>query len=56
MKNNEGNITDMLVQYSIRLNSIDVKKLKEIAEKKGIPYQTLIRMILRDYLNKHEGE
>ena len=54
MKEKLSNIGEMLKQYSIRLNEHDTKRLQEIAEKKGIPYQVLIRMILREYLNKQD--
>jgi predicted DNA binding CopG/RHH family protein len=55
MKKKFDSFSEMLKQYSIRLNEIDVKKLQAIAEHKGIPYQTLLRMILKEYLNKLEG-
>ncbi|HUT43101.1 MAG TPA: CopG family antitoxin [Desulfobacterales bacterium] len=54
MKNNLF-LSDMLKQYSIRLPEGDIKKIREIANKKGIPYQVMIRMILRGYLNDLEA-
>ena len=54
MKNNLF-LSDMLKQYSIRLPEGDIKKIREIANKRGIPYQVMIRMILRGYLNDLEA-
>ena len=36
---------------SIRLSSYDLAKLKETAEREGIPYQTLINSVLHKYVS-----
>jgi len=35
---------------SLRISNFDLEKLKERAEKEGIPYQTLINSILHKYV------
>ncbi len=35
---------------SLRISNFDLEKLKEKAEKEGIPYQTLINSILHKYV------
>ena len=36
---------------SLRINNYDLEKIKEKAEKEGIPYQTLITNILHKYIS-----
>jgi predicted DNA binding CopG/RHH family protein len=36
----------------IRLESKDLDRIKKLADKKGLKYQQLIRVILREYLNQ----
>lgn len=40
---------------NLRLDSHQLEKFKEIAEKKDIPYQKLIRKILDDYIDEHKA-
>ena len=42
-------------QISLRMSSEDLSKLKTIASKKGIRYQTLIKSIIHQYINNHEN-
>ena len=37
---------------SLRMSSYDLEKIKERAKEEGIPYQTLINMILHKYVTK----
>jgi len=41
---------EAMKRYSIFLDEKDVKKLREIAEEKGLSWSTLARMILKEYL------
>lgn len=45
---------EYLKRYTIRLYPSIIKKIKEIADQKGIPYQTLIRMWLIEKIKKHK--
>jgi len=36
---------------SLRINNYDLEKIKEKAEKEGVPYQTLITNILHKYIS-----
>ena len=40
-------------QITIRLDENTIDYFKELAEDKGIPYQSLINMYLRDCADKH---
>ena len=37
---------------SLRMNNYDLEKIKERAKEEGIPYQTLISMVLHKYVAK----
>lgn len=37
---------------SLRMNNYDLEKIKEKAKEEGIPYQTLISMVLHKYVTK----
>jgi predicted DNA binding CopG/RHH family protein len=41
-------------QISLRISSEDLSRLKTIASKKGIRYQTLIKSIVHQYINNNE--
>ncbi len=40
-------------RINIRISSFDLQHLKRIAAKEGLPYQTLIAMVLHKYADKH---
>lgn len=40
-------------KINIRLSSYDVERLKRIAAKEGLPYQTLVSSILHKYAASH---
>lgn len=40
-------------KINIRLSSYDIERLKRIAAKEGLPYQTLISSILHKYATSH---
>jgi predicted DNA binding CopG/RHH family protein len=40
-------------QITIRIDEETISYFKEMAEKKGIPYQSLINLYLRDCANEH---
>jgi len=40
------------ISISLRINSYDLEKIKEKAEKNGLPYQTLITNVLHKYINE----
>ena len=42
-------------QISLRISSEDLSKLKTIASRKGIRYQTLIKSIIHQYINNPEN-
>lgn len=42
------------IQIALRLPSPDLAKAKEIAERKGIGYQTLLKMIVHEGLQREE--
>jgi predicted DNA binding CopG/RHH family protein len=44
------------VQIALRLPSPDIAKAREIAERKGIGYQTLLKMILHEGLQRASRE
>ncbi len=44
----------MKKQITIRLDSDTVSYFKSMAEEKGIPYQSLINLYLRDCANSHK--
>lgn len=46
--------TKTSVGTSIRMPLSLIKSLKKIAEEEGIPYQTLIKMVLTKYVKKKE--
>jgi len=39
---------------SIRIDPIDIARARRIATKKGLPYQTLLKTLLREALNREE--
>jgi predicted DNA binding CopG/RHH family protein len=39
-------------RVTMRMNAADLEALKQIAEDKGIKYQSLIGMVLREYVDK----
>ncbi len=39
-------------RINIRLSSIDLNKLKQIAAEEGLPYQTLIASVLHKYITR----
>ena len=39
------------ISISLRINNYDLSKIKENAEKNGLPYQTLITNVLHKYVN-----
>jgi len=45
----------MNVPVSIRLPAADIAKAKTVAERKGVGYQTYIKMLLHDALSKEAG-
>ena len=40
------------VQIALRLPSLDIAKAREVAERKGIGYQTLLKMIVHEGLRR----
>ena len=44
------------VQIALRLPSLDIAKAREIAERKGIGYQTLLKMIVHEGLRRVERQ
>lgn len=44
------------VQIALRLPSPDLAKAREIAERKGIGYQTLLKMIVHEGLRREERQ
>lgn len=40
-------------RINIRISSFDLQHLKRIAAKEGLPYQTLIAMVLHKYADHH---
>jgi len=40
-------------RINIRISSFDLQHLKRIAAKEGLPYQTLIAMVLHKYADNH---
>ena len=40
------------ISISLRINNYDLGKIKEKAEKNGLPYQTLITTVLHKYVNE----
>lgn len=40
------------ISISLRINSYDLEKIKERAGKNGLPYQTLITIVLHKYVNE----
>ncbi|MBI3645975.1 MAG: hypothetical protein HY233_08440 [Acidobacteriales bacterium] len=43
------------VQIALRLPSLDLAKAREIAGRKGIGYQTLLKMLVHEGLQRAEG-
>lgn len=43
---------EMKKQISIKLNTSTIEYFKEMANKKGVPYQVLINIFLNDCVNK----
>lgn len=43
---------EMKKQISIKLNASTIEYFKEMANKKGVPYQVLINIFLNDCVNK----
>lgn len=39
---------------SIRIDPIDIVRARKIATKKGLPYQTLLKTLIREALNREE--
>jgi predicted DNA binding CopG/RHH family protein len=39
---------------SIRIDPIDIARARKIATRKGLPYQTLLKTLLHDALNREE--
>jgi len=39
---------------SIRIDPIDIARARRIATKKGLPYQTLLKTLIREALNREE--
>jgi predicted DNA binding CopG/RHH family protein len=48
-------VVAMNVPVSIRLPAADIAKAKTIAERKGVGYQTYIKMLLHEALSKEAG-
>lgn len=44
------------VQISLRLPSLDLVRARETAEKKGIGYQTLLKMLVHEGLERVENQ
>ena len=44
------------VQIALRLPAPDLAKAREIAERKGIGYQTLLKMLVHEGLQRAEGK
>ena len=40
------------ISISLRINNYDLEKIKEKADKNGLPYQTLITTVLHKYVNE----
>ena len=40
------------ISISLRMNNYDLEKIKEKADRNGLPYQTLITTILHKYVNE----
>ncbi len=38
-------------QISLRINEIDLERLKKKANKNGLPYQTMINVVIHKYVN-----
>ena len=47
-------IHDLKKQVTIRLDSETIDYFKDLSEDKGIPYQTLINLYLRECAEKHK--
>ncbi|WP_297445197.1 hypothetical protein [Desulfurobacterium sp.] len=45
-----------LVMVSLRIYPEDLDALKKLAEKDGLPYQTLMRSVLHKYVNSRRHE
>ncbi|TNJ35968.1 antitoxin [Chlorobaculum thiosulfatiphilum] len=43
-------------RVNIRISERDLKELQKIAQREGLPYQTLISSILHKYVNKAQTE
>src|SRR5712675_1366969 len=39
---------------SIRIDPVDIARARRLATKKGLPYQTLLKTLLREALNREE--
>jgi len=44
------------VQIALRLPSLDIAKAREVAERKGIGYQTLLKMIVHEGLRREDRQ
>ena len=44
------------ISISLRINNYDLGRIKEKAEKNGLPYQTLITNVLHKYVNEEYFE
>ena len=44
------------VQITLRLLSLDIAKAREVAERKGIGYQTLLKMIVHEGLLREDRQ
>ncbi len=44
------------ISISLRINNYDLGKIKEKADKNGLPYQTLITTVLHKYINEEYFE
>jgi len=52
-KEASGNFLKKDARINIRISSFDLQHLKRIAAKEGLPYQTLIAMVLHKYADSH---
>jgi predicted DNA binding CopG/RHH family protein len=49
-------LSDSTVQISVKFEYDLLKKLREEAEKKGLPYQTFMKQIIKDYLTEESSD
>lgn len=52
----QHDMTKAMVKISLRLDYLLLQKIKELADTDGLPYQTLIKILLREAIDHRENQ